>query len=123
MRYKKSKRKQPDKRPLIQWAAFGSVFLAIVIMHGLSVAARQDEDRKVSQIAKKFDCICDMNCSLRLDECKCSIPGGAREKKEFIRNHLKKGMKASDVVVLLNQKYGGLRTNDVTLNTKGGNIK
>ena len=109
-RYRHPRKGKEGNRILIQWVAFGLVMLVLVVMHGISLAARQDTDRKVKQIASKFNCICDMKCSLRLDECKCSIPGGAKEKKEFIRNHLKKGMNASDVTVILNEKYGGLIT-------------
>lgn|SRR3989338_4630629 len=105
----KNQKKQKNNR-FQNFLAIGSVLCvgALVVTLGIAAARIQDENRKVNQIGKHFKCICEMQCSLTVAQCACTKPGGASERKAFIRDAFKRGMKEQDVFTLYNEKYGGL---------------
>lgn len=81
----------------------------LIMMISLAVyeGKKHDEDMLVEKIARKFHCICPMNCSLTVAECPCNEPGGALERKAYLRSLFKQGRREGEIVDLYNQKYGG----------------
>lgn len=80
----------------------------LIVTAGISMARLQDENRRVNQIARHFPCICEMKCNLTVAACSCTKPGGASERKAFIRDAFKQGLKEPEVMMLYKEKYGGL---------------
>lgn len=63
-------------------------------------------EAQILSIASKFRCGCGSCNELNLDTCGCDF---ARQEREFIRNALEKGNKPEEVVVLVNQAFGGIK--------------
>ena len=70
-----------------------------------SLASNSLEDR-VRQVAVNFKCACGGCGELPLAECQCDMPKGAVEEKNFIRTKLKEGFTVSEVIELVDGKYG-----------------
>jgi hypothetical protein len=68
------------------------------------------DSKEVLLVAARFKCACGGCGELPLDECRCDMPGGAREEKTFIRDKLLEGLNVAQVADLLDKKYG-LRVN------------
>ena len=90
----------------------GGLILGVLLAVGgaLWLAQAQEGDRRVNQIAWQFRCICEMNfggksCSLAVAPCHC---GEAEKRKAYIRSLLKENKSDAEIMVLFNQKYGGL---------------
>lgn len=82
---------------------------ALVIWGAVSLARLQEEDSRVNQVARHFRCICEMNCNMVLSTCSCLKPGGATERKNFIRQLLfKKHFTEQEAIALYNEKFGGM---------------
>lgn len=84
------------------------VVLGLAVGGGIWMVRAQESDRRINEIAKHFKCICEMNCNLTVAACTCKEKNGAVEKKAFIKDLLKEGKSNSEIMVLFNQKYGGL---------------
>jgi hypothetical protein len=61
---------------------------------------------RVMQVAANFRCACGGCGELPLDECTCTMPRGAKEEKDFIRDQLRKGLTVDQVIVLVEAQYG-----------------
>ena len=68
------------------------------------------DSQGVLQVASRFKCACGGCGELPLDECRCDMPGGAKEEKTFIRDELLAGLSVDQVADLVEKKYG-LRVN------------
>jgi cytochrome c-type biogenesis protein CcmH/NrfF len=63
-------------------------------------------ESRVMQVAANFRCACGGCGELPLDECTCTMPRGAKEEKDFIREQLQKGLSVEQVIVLVEAEYG-----------------
>ncbi len=63
-------------------------------------------EEKINIVAKEFRCACEGCGELQLIVCKCDMPRGAVEEKQFIRENLEKGLKVDEVIRLVEKKYG-----------------
>lgn len=86
----------------------GMLVLGLAVGGGIWMVRVQKSDKRINEIAKHFNCICEMNCNLTVAACSCKEKNGAVEKKAFIRNLLKEGKSNAEIMTLFNQKYGGL---------------
>ena len=64
------------------------------------------DEAKVIAVAKNFKCACGGCGELPLETCKCDMPKGAVEEKNFIREKLAEGFTVEQVIELLDKKYG-----------------
>ncbi len=71
------------------------------------MAQLMTEDERTTRIGKKFDCICKIQCSLKLVSCDCDEPGGAKESKKYTHSLLKQGFSDEKAISLYNEKYSG----------------
>ena len=63
-------------------------------------------ESQVMQVAANFSCACGGCGELPLDECTCTMPRGAKEEKDFIRDQLQKGLSVEQVTALVEAEYG-----------------
>ena len=70
-----------------------------------STASNSIEDQ-IRQVAENFKCACGGCGELPLAECQCDMPKGAVEEKSFIREKLMEGYTVSQVIELVDKKYG-----------------
>lgn len=89
----------------------------LLLMISLAVyeGKKHDEDLVLEKIARRFRCICPMNCNLTVAECPCHEPGGALERKTYLRSLIKQRYREGEIVNLYNEKYGGFIGSDVEL--------
>ena len=64
-------------------------------------------EAQMREVASKFVCACGSCPSEPLESCSCAT---ARKERDFIRNALAGGQNADDVVKVLNNQYGGLKS-------------
>jgi len=87
-----------------------SIVAVFMVVAGVYLARVMEEDNHVNRIARYFRCTCEMKCQMIVATCPCKKPGGAKERKAFIRDQLKQGHSDIETIVLSNEKYGGLIT-------------
>jgi enamine deaminase RidA (YjgF/YER057c/UK114 family) len=76
-----------------------------VVQSATAPVANSIEDQ-VRQVAVNFKCACGGCGELPLDECKCEMPKGALEEKNFIRTKLMEGNTVPQVIELVDKEYG-----------------
>ncbi len=57
------------------------------------------------EVARRIDCPCG-NCQLRLADCDCDHDRGAQEVKAFIRERIRAGRSAAEVIAAFDRVYG-----------------
>ena len=72
------------------------------------IASKEDKslEPQVLVVASNFTCACGGCGELPLIECQCTMPRGALEEKEFIRNKLTEGLSVGQVIRLVDEVYG-----------------
>ena len=68
--------------------------------------ATNSVEDQVLQVSLNFKCACGGCGELPLAECQCDMPKGAVEERRFIRTKLGEGYTVSEVIELVDQKYG-----------------
>ncbi|MBW2623005.1 MAG: hypothetical protein JRD68_08890, partial [Deltaproteobacteria bacterium] len=64
------------------------------------------DSQGVLQVASQFRCACGGCGELPLDECRCDMPGGAKEEKTLMRDKLLAGLNVDQVADLVDKKFG-----------------
>ncbi len=77
-----------------------------IVIEPATSPASDSVEGQVLQVAVNFKCACGGCGELPLAECQCDMPRGAVEEKSFIRTKLNEGYSVSQVIELVDEKYG-----------------
>jgi hypothetical protein len=64
------------------------------------------DEADVFAVAKNFICACGGCGEQPLETCTCDMPNGSVEEKNFIRKNLAQGLNVTQVIELVDEKYG-----------------
>ena len=67
--------------------------------------AEKNDDSVFLEVARRVDCPCG-NCKLRLIDCDCDHDRGAHEIKAFVRERVRAGRTASEIISAFDRVYG-----------------